>query len=254
MTLQRMLQQRWRPVHAELEARMFHVPSSSTRVRCSPRGDSYCSVRGPHGCCRFDRCCRRVAALLIRWRLRDAAPNLRSWRAWLIWGLQSALVALVLLLLWQPAIDGGRAELAAEHHRRGGGRLAQHGHRRQRWEDPREPRRWRRSKAAFSLGSKKRFQTRIYRLGSATRRGVDRPEQIAPVEAATHIERRPEATRDRDRGPAGGRRPAAERRRRKHGRDRRLGIISMPCSALRNRRLPVHTIGFGKETCARRGN
>jgi len=43
-------------------------------------------------------------ALLIRWRLRRATPELRSWRGWLIWGLQSALVALVLLLLWQPAM------------------------------------------------------------------------------------------------------------------------------------------------------
>src|SRR5277367_3837812 len=43
-------------------------------------------------------------ALLVRWRLRDAAPNLRSWRAWAVWGMQSAFVALVLLLLWQPAI------------------------------------------------------------------------------------------------------------------------------------------------------
>ena len=28
----------------------------------------------------------------------------RSWRAWVIWGLQSTLAALVLILLWQPAI------------------------------------------------------------------------------------------------------------------------------------------------------
>src|SRR5437588_6076418 len=43
-------------------------------------------------------------ALLIRWKLRNAAPELRNWRAWVIWGIQSALVALVLFLLWQPAI------------------------------------------------------------------------------------------------------------------------------------------------------
>src|ERR1700744_3644830 len=43
-------------------------------------------------------------ALLVRWRLRDAAPKMRSGRAWAVWGMQSALVALVLLLLWQPAM------------------------------------------------------------------------------------------------------------------------------------------------------
>ena len=43
-------------------------------------------------------------ALLIRWRLRDAAPRLRSWRAWIVWLMQWATLALLLLLLWQPAI------------------------------------------------------------------------------------------------------------------------------------------------------
>src|SRR5260370_694987 len=43
-------------------------------------------------------------ALLVRWRMREAAPTLRSWRAWAVWGTQSAFVALVLLLLWQPAM------------------------------------------------------------------------------------------------------------------------------------------------------
>ena len=35
-------------------------------------------------------------ALLIRLRLRDAGLELRGWRAWVIWGMQSAFVALVL--------------------------------------------------------------------------------------------------------------------------------------------------------------
>ena len=43
-------------------------------------------------------------ALLILWRLRQDAPKLRSWQVGVIWGTQSALVALVLLLLWQPAM------------------------------------------------------------------------------------------------------------------------------------------------------
>src|SRR5580700_4430763 len=43
-------------------------------------------------------------AWLIRSRLARAAPVIRSWRAWVIWGLQMLLAALILLLLWQPAI------------------------------------------------------------------------------------------------------------------------------------------------------
>src|SRR5579862_5109 len=43
-------------------------------------------------------------AWLIRARLAEAAPVIRSWRAWVIWGLQSLLAAVILVLLWQPAI------------------------------------------------------------------------------------------------------------------------------------------------------
>ena len=38
---------------------------------------------------------------------REAAPKLRSWRAWVIWGMQSGMLALLLLLLWQPAVTIG---------------------------------------------------------------------------------------------------------------------------------------------------
>src|SRR6204780_5451233 len=43
-------------------------------------------------------------AWLIRSRLAEAAPVIRSWRAWVIWGLQTLLAALILVLLWQPSI------------------------------------------------------------------------------------------------------------------------------------------------------
>src|SRR5215475_2886435 len=49
--------------------------------------------------------CAGGLALLIHRRLRNAAPKLRGWRAWVVWGMQSVLVALILLLLWQPAIS-----------------------------------------------------------------------------------------------------------------------------------------------------
>src|SRR5450755_3386041 len=39
------------------------------------------------------------------WRaLPTAFPRVRNWRAWLIWGLEAAMVAILLLLLWEPAI------------------------------------------------------------------------------------------------------------------------------------------------------
>ena len=43
-------------------------------------------------------------AWLIRSRMRNAASNLRGWRAVVVWGMQSALIVLILFLLWQPAI------------------------------------------------------------------------------------------------------------------------------------------------------
>src|SRR5580692_5652027 len=43
-------------------------------------------------------------AWLIRARLARAAPVMRGWRVWTIWGLQTLLAALLLVLLWRPAI------------------------------------------------------------------------------------------------------------------------------------------------------
>src|SRR6516162_5209194 len=44
-------------------------------------------------------------ALSISLRMSQAAPNPRRWRASVIWLLQSSLVALLLTLLWRPAIS-----------------------------------------------------------------------------------------------------------------------------------------------------
>src|SRR5690348_12580204 len=43
-------------------------------------------------------------AWLIRSRKAEAAPVMRGWRVWIVWGLQTLLAALVLVVLWQPAI------------------------------------------------------------------------------------------------------------------------------------------------------
>src|ERR1700722_17313979 len=49
-------------------------------------------------------------AWLIRSRLARAAPVMRGWRAWVIWALQTLVAALLLVLLWQPAITVGAGE------------------------------------------------------------------------------------------------------------------------------------------------
>src|SRR5258708_36217614 len=43
-------------------------------------------------------------AWLIRSRLPQASPHIRNWKAGAIWLMQFALAALLLILLWQPAI------------------------------------------------------------------------------------------------------------------------------------------------------
>src|SRR5271163_2650855 len=43
-------------------------------------------------------------ALLTRARLSGTPPHIRTWRVGVIWLLQTLLAALVLVLLWQPAI------------------------------------------------------------------------------------------------------------------------------------------------------
>src|SRR5437899_7152258 len=43
-------------------------------------------------------------ALLTYRRMSGAAPKLKTWRVWVLWAIQSGFIALLLLLLWQPAM------------------------------------------------------------------------------------------------------------------------------------------------------
>ena len=188
-------------------------------------------------------------ALLVRWRLQDAAPNLRSWRAWAVWATQSAFVALVLLLLWQPAmtvaalssqqniiavvVDDSRSMAIADS----GGKT--------------------REAAALAAlqdgvlpGLQKRFQTRLYRLGSGVTR-MDGLNGIEPTETATHIgdglKQLATDTSDLPIGAVllltdGGQNTAGMG-------ESGIGVDAL--QALQNRRLPVHTIGFGSLEQAR---
>jgi uncharacterized membrane protein len=184
-------------------------------------------------------------AVLIRWRLRRATPELRSWRGWLIWGLQSALVALVLLLLWQPAmlvselnsqqniiavvVDDSRSMRIADSDGKA-----------------REAAAIAALENSVLAGLQKRFQTRVYRLGSTLTR-VAGPQEIAPVEAATHLSEglKQLATETADL-PVGAILLLSDGSQNTAGTGG-SGISLDAMQALRNRRLPVHTVGFGKE-------
>lgn len=187
-------------------------------------------------------------AALIRYRMRDALPQLQSWRAWVIWGLQSALVALVLFLLWQPAlvvaelnsqqniiavvVDDSRSMNIADSNG-----------------NTREAAAIAALRGGVLAGLQKRFQTRIYRLGQQLK-PADSLERISPTEAATHIsdglKQLATETSDLPVGAIlllsdGGENTAAMSG---------SGISADALQLLRNRRLPVHTVGFGKEELA----
>ena len=184
-------------------------------------------------------------ALLIRWRLQNAAPEVRNWRAWAVWGMQSAFLALVLFLLWQPAIivaelssqqniiavvvDDSRSMSIADSDGR-----------------TREAVAVAALEGGVLAGLRQRFQTRLYRLGGELTR-VEGPREIAPVEPATRIgdnlKRLATETSELPVGAIvllsdGGQNTAGTGG---------SGISRDALEALRNRRLPVHTVGFGRE-------
>ena len=182
-------------------------------------------------------------AILIRSRLPHVAPNFHRSHAIAIWALQSSMIALILLLLWQPAIliselnsqqniiaivvDDSRSMAIADDNGKS------------------------RESAALALleggllaGLRKRFQIRIYRLGSQLT-PVTKLQAIAPVEPSTHLseglQQLAATTTDL---PIGAILLLSD------GSENSAGIggagISLDAlQALGNRRLPVHTIGFG---------
>ncbi len=183
-------------------------------------------------------------ALLIRSRLREAAPRLCGWRAVAVWAMQSALVALILFLLWQPAIliselssqqniiavvvDDSRSMAIADDNgktREGAALAALEG--------------------GLLAGLRKRFQIRIYRLGNRLT-PVASTQAVAPVEPATHIsdglKQLAAETADL---PIGAVLLLSD------GSENTAGMSDSDIApdaleALHNRRLPVHAVGFGK--------
>lgn len=178
-------------------------------------------------------------ALLIRSRFAQAAASVKNWRLGVIWFLQFAVVAIVLLLLWEPAIlitqlnpqqniialvvDDSRSMSIAEN---GSTRLSQ---------------------ALKSLQGgvltdlQKKFQTRLYRLdGNLTR--VDSLDELNGSEPVTHIGDGIKQLTDETAGlPIGAVILLSD------GADNSGGIDRDTVAALRSRRIPVHTVGFGDE-------
>jgi len=183
-------------------------------------------------------------AMLVRRRLRDASPKLQTWRGWAVWGMQSACVALILLLLWQPAmivsalssqqnivavvVDDSRSMAIADSDG-----------------ETREAAAVATLQDGILSGLQKRFQVRLYRIGNGVTQ-LDGLNKLRPVETATHIgdglKQLAAETADLPIGAIVLLSDGGENTAGMGG----SGIGVDAVQSLRNRRLPVHTVGFGK--------
>src|SRR3984957_162229 len=178
-------------------------------------------------------------AWLIHSRLQRPETVVRGWRVWTIWVLQTLMVALLLVLLWQPAItiaqlkpqqniiavlvDSSRSMAISEE---GSTRQAQ-------------------AVKALQNGVldnlNRSFQTRLYRVSDVPAR-IDSLKDLQPNAPSTRLgdslKQLSEETSDL---PIGAVVLLSD------GDDNAGGISADAISALRARHIPVHTVGFGRE-------
>ena len=178
-------------------------------------------------------------ALLLRAKLPKTMPLLRSWRMGVLWSLQTAMAALLLILLWQPALMVAELKpqqniiaVVVDDSRSMG--ITEDGSTRQ-------------STAVKALqggvlsGLQKRFQTRLYRMDSKLSRinSLDELHAAAPVtRIGDSLKQLADETTDL---PIGAVVLLSD------GSDNSGGIDLDTISALRSRHIPVHTVGFGRE-------
>ena len=184
-----------------------------------------------------------AAGAALFWHMRRNRGLLTGARPIAIWLLETALIALVLLMLWHPAIsiatlrpqqnvvtvllDDSRSMGIVED---GKSRL-----------DAAKDLLTRDLSPSLS----KKFQVRLYRFGKDLQR-VDRPEtqlaSIAPDENATRIgESLNQAMSEASTLPLGAIVLMSD------GADNSGGLDSDTIARIRQKRIPVHTIGFGRE-------
>lgn len=180
-----------------------------------------------------------VAALALAWHVRGNSANLTGMRPAAVWLLETAAVALLLVLLWRPAlsiamlrpqqnviavvVDDSRSMARVED---GSTRLAQ---------------------AAKVLDSglldalRRKFQVRVYGFGALAER-VSGASQFKGSRQATHIGESLQSVLSDSSGlPLGAVVLLSD------GADTSGGVDRNTVSSLRERKVPVHTIGFGRE-------
>ena len=182
---------------------------------------------------------------LLFWHLRQHRGGLNPIRAAAIWSLQTALVALLLLLLWHPAISVATLRpqqnivaVLLDSSRSMGARDSN----RSRFEE-----------AAKLLQNEglldalsKRFQVRLYRFGADLQR-VERPQLFTPpASGVTRI-----AASLRQIAAESASLPVGAVVLLSDGAENSGGIDYETVQRLREQRIPVHTVGFGREQLSR---
>jgi uncharacterized membrane protein len=188
-----------------------------------------------------------IAALglgFFTWRIRNtAASTVRGGKSVAVWALQTALVALILLLLWQPALN-----LTALKPQQNIVAVVVDDSRSMGTLDNGVSRRDQAIKTLNggllkSLQSK--FQVRMYRLGDKLER-FEKPEQLNASLPATHIgSSLKEVLAEAATLPIGAVVLLSD------GSDNSGGIDLETISEIRRQRIPVQTIGFGREQFAK---
>ncbi len=183
-----------------------------------------------------------AAALLgwLIWRKRSRlAPSVQGLRVLVLWALQSALLALLLLLLWEPAIS-----VTALKPQQNIVAVVVDDSRSMALKDTGESRQ---EEALKLLNSgvlknlRSRFQVRLYRLGTGVER-IQSTDQLKANETATQIGKGLRQLADEAATlPIGAVVLLSD------GADNSGGIDLDTLSEVRRRRLPINTIGVGKD-------
>ena len=182
-------------------------------------------------------------ALLIRSRLRHARSDLTSMQATVIWLLESAMVALLLVLLWQPAMSV--AELKPQQNIIAV--LVDDSRSMSISEDgaTREAKAIQALRAGTLAALQQKFQTRLYRLD----KGVTRIANLAGLKGSAPATRIGDSLRqliqETSDLPIGAVVLLSD------GSDNAGGIDRETIAALRERHIPVNTVGFGRQQMAR---
>ncbi len=181
-----------------------------------------------------------AAAALLGWNLhRSASAAVSRPRRLVLWTLQSALAALLLFLLWQPAllvaslkpqqnviavvIDDSRSMAIAEK------------------EGPRKDQVARLLSGGLLDRLRERFQVRLYRLGGNAER-IDKLDQLSAAATASPLgEQLQQVAVDSTGLPLGAMVLLSD------GADTTGGISRAAIAEIRGRRVPVHTVGVGRE-------